>query len=174
MSFNHTDQSMTEIQKASSTSDCELIAQLANRIWHEHYTPIIGEEQVLYMINKYQSATAIQAQIQEGKSYFIIQYATSAVGYLSYYEREGSLFLSKLYVDSRYRGKGIGKKAMQFVEEQARTLGCARIALTVNKNNHNSIRTYHKMGFKTIKPIVIDIGNGFVMDDFHMEREMME
>ncbi len=165
------DPSVTEIQRANPASDCEVIAQLANSIWREHYTPIIGKEQVLYMLNKYQSAQAIQEQIQEGKTYFIIRYGTSEVGYLSCYEREGSLFLSKLYVSSQYRGKGIGKKAMQFVEQQAKELGCVRIALTVNKNNLNSIQAYKKMGFKTIKPVVLDIGKGFVMDDFYMERE---
>ena len=59
---------------------------------------------------------------------------------------------------------------MSFVEDQTKSLEHSKIYLTVNKNNINAIRAYEKLGFKNIESLVSDIGNGFVMDDFKMEK----
>ena len=82
------------------------------------------------------------------------------------------LFLSKIYVLSSRRGLGYGKKAVQFVETVAKELNLNKIALTVNKNNVNSIKAYEKIGFKNVGSVVQDIGNGFVMDDYKMEKTL--
>jgi RimJ/RimL family protein N-acetyltransferase len=42
----------------------------------------------------------------------------------------------------------------------------------VNKNNVNSIKVYEKLGFKKTGPVIQDIGNGFVMDDYKMEKDI--
>ena len=59
---------------------------------------------------------------------------------------------------------------LQFIEQIARELGLSSIYLTVNKNNEHSIAVYKKKGFLTVKDQVADIGNGFVMDDYIMEK----
>ena len=61
-----------DIKKALSEKDFKLIAELASTIWNEHYTPIIGIEQVAYMIDKFQSLDAIKKQAQDGCIYNII------------------------------------------------------------------------------------------------------
>ena len=66
--------------------------------------------------------------------------------------------------------KGFGKKAVQFVEALARRLNLKKISLTVNRNNISAVKAYEKMGFKNLGPVVQDIGNGFMMDDFRMEK----
>ena len=43
---------------------------------------------------------------------------------------------------------------------------------TVNLNNINAIKTYEKLGFINAGPVVADIGNGFVMDDFEMKKSL--
>ena len=80
--------------------------------------------------------------------------------------------MSKFYVKKSLRGKGIGKTAMAFIEEKALELGCDRISLTVNKNNTNSIMAYDKLGFDNKGPIVIDIGGGYIMDDYAFEKPL--
>ena len=64
--------------------------------------------------------------------------------------------------------------AMSFVVDKANFLGLSNIYLTVNKDNINAIRTYEKLGFKNIDSLVTDIGNGFVMDDFKMQKELVK
>ena len=43
--------------------------------------------------------------------------------------------------------------------------------LTVNKYNSSSIEVYKKRGFEITDAAVTDIGSGFVMDDYIMEKQ---
>jgi len=49
-------------------------------------------------------------------------------------------------------------------------MGCEKVSLTVNKYNHNSIKAYERIGFINKEELVQDIGGGFVMDDYLMEK----
>jgi len=138
---------MINFHEVKSDSDLLLIESMANTIWHEHYTPIIGHEQVVYMLDKFQSVNTMKAQIDAGYHYFTINKDDKSIGYLSFNKRNKELFLSKIYVLKELRGKGIGKKAMTFVLDMAKALGCMKVSLTVNKFNPNSIRAYESIGF---------------------------
>ncbi|MCP9198834.1 GNAT family N-acetyltransferase [Gramella sp. GC03-9] len=161
---------MFRIIPVTGTKTIEPVARLAREIWTEHYTPIIGKDQVDYMLDKFQSATAIRQQLDQAVKYFLLEQDEEPVGYLSYRLEKDHLFLSKIYVLKSQRGKGIGKKALEFLKEQAGISGIQKIKLTVNKYNSNSIRAYEKMGFVQVDAIVQDIGNGFVMDDYVLEK----
>lgn len=150
------------------------LAVLAKEIWWEHYTPIIGLAQVEYMLSAYQSSAAITRQINEdGYLYYLLQESDGEnVGYFGVVvkERERELFLSKLYVKKNCRGRGYARQALLFIEDLTRNAGAALISLTVNKNNTASIDAYYHMGFKNKGSVVMDIGNGFVMDDLRLEK----
>lgn len=156
-------------QEVISEGELEKVEALASVIWREHYTPIIGEDQVAYMLEKFQSVKTMRQQIAQGYHYFLINDGEIPLGYLSYEKRMEKLFLSKIYVLQNYRGKGIGTLGMNFVMDTAKALGCTAVSLTVNKYNHNSIKAYEKVGFINKKELVQDIGGGFVMDDYLME-----
>jgi len=163
---------MIDFHEAKSDRDLALIEGMAHTIWHEHYTPIIGTEQVKYMLDKFQSIATMRAQIDTGYHYFTIFQDDQPFGYLSFNKRNKELFLSKIYVLKEARGKGLGKKAMNFVLDTARSMGCEKVSLTVNKYNHNSIKAYESIGFINKKALVQDIGGGFIMDDYLMEKEL--
>ena len=148
----------------------EIVESLAREIWTEHYTPIIGREQVDYMLKKFQSQESISQQIRAGIIYFLISSGEEFIGYIAVHPKGDELFLSKIYVASRQRGSGHGKKAMEFVESLAKERKLGKIVLTVNKNNSGSIRAYQKMGFTIAGALIQDIGSGFVMDDYKMEK----
>ncbi|HOW28892.1 MAG TPA: GNAT family N-acetyltransferase [Elusimicrobiota bacterium] len=154
--------------------DIAAVEALARRIWREHYIPLIGEAQVEYMLTRFQSEDAIAAQIAAGYSYYLMEEEGGrAIGYLSFVLEGDRLFLSKFYVDREHRGRGFGRRALQFVETCARKKGVSKITLTVNKNNAGSIRVYAKLGFVVSGPVVRDIGSGFVMDDQGMEKVLV-
>ena len=46
------------------------VSAVADDIWHEHFTPIIGKEQVDYMLEKFLSPDALIEQINAGYEYF--------------------------------------------------------------------------------------------------------
>lgn len=157
-------------RRVQTNADRQTIEKLGNIIWHEHYTPIIGEAQVNYMLEKYQSKEAVKTQIEEGTAYYLVEDKSVPIGYLSFYIQGDSLFISKIYVLKNQRGKGFGKKAMTFIENEAKKKARHLLRLTVNKFNTNSILAYEKMGFYKKESVVMDIGHGFVMDDYVMEK----
>ena len=164
---------MTDFVLANSREHFNAIAKLAKIVWHEHYIPIIGKAQVEYMVAKFQTSEAMQQQASEGYEYYIIKHENKNVGYLSIKKNNDDLFLSKIYILKEFRGKKIGKTAFNFIEEKAKNHQCKTVSLTVNKSNTNTIKTYEKSGFKNTEAIVMDIGNGFVMDDYRMVKNLI-
>ena len=154
-----------KLRSVESSADARLVSDLAERCWRPHYTPIIGGAQVDYMLEKFQSAFAILEQIAEGRDYRIIE-EDAPVGYLAT-DLSGHLFLSKLYILPEHQGRGAGRWA---VEQLADAHPDLEIRLTVNKHNLNTIAFYERVGFMKGDPVVADIGNGFVMDDWKMHR----
>ena len=158
------------IEKVSSEGQIVTIVNLADEIWNEYFTPIIGKPQVDYMLEKFQSKKVITEQIENGVLYFLIKDGKEAVGYMGVITDDRQLFLSKLYITSADRGKGYGRKAIEFLEQLAIAEGVNKISLTVNRNNSASINMYNKTGFENRGCVVKDIGYGFVMDDYKMEK----
>ena len=147
------------------------LAELARVIWTEHYTPIIGANQVDYMLSRFQSAERILNDISaNGHRYFIVYDGAKPVGYFAVRpeaDKKG-LFLSKFYIEKSSRGRGISRIMLDRMLKIAGKTGLDHIWLTVNKYNSTSIKIYEKLGFRVIEDIVTDIGNGFVIDDYKM------
>lgn len=151
-----------------------VVAQLAAAIWREYYVSIITIEQIEYMIGKFQSISAITDQIDhQGYEYYFIHNGESVVGYMSVREEEDKLFLSKFYISKEHRGQGYASQASAFLEQLCKDRNLSHIWLTVNRDNESSIAVYEKKGFQIVQEQIADIGNGFVMDDFIMEKEIL-
>lgn len=167
--FNH---GKVGIRKVQGKEDLRQVEDLAELIWKEHYTPIIGRQQVDYMLENFQSAAAMERQLEEGMEYFLVESIGEPVGYLAFKQQGEELFLSKIYLLATHRGKGLGRAGMGFVESTARDRGLGFVTLTVNKNNSGSIRAYESLGFVNEGPLETDIGGGFIMDDFLMRKKI--
>lgn len=150
------------------------VARLAAEIWREYYVSIITIEQIDYMIGKYQAVPAITDQIHhQGYEYYLIHHdGSSTIGYMSVRQEEEKLFLSKFYIGKEHRGRGYASQAMAFLEQLCKDRNLSHIWLTVNRHNESSIAVYEKKGYRTVREQIADIGNGFLMDDFIMEKEI--
>lgn len=157
---------MITFEKAENIKE---LAELASKIWHEYWPILLSDKQIDYMVENFQSENAIKNQIaNEHYTYYYIIKNNEKAGYFGLSDKEGYLFLSKLYISKDFRHKGLGTKAFEKIKEIANG---RKIRLTVNKQNINSINAYKKWGFQTIDSVVTDIGNGFVMDDYIMEYQ---
>jgi GNAT superfamily N-acetyltransferase len=163
-----------EVVPAATAEEIAAIARIAAEIWYEYYVPIIGRAQVDYMVPKFQSSSAMLEQVRGGYEYFSMQQDGALAGYMALQcqPEAGRLFISKLYLHRNARGRGTGRAAMEFIEGIARQRGLGLLWLTVNKDNP-SVQAYQRMGFEIAEAIVIDIGGGFVMDDFRMEKRLV-
>lgn len=161
---------MFTIIKAQAKKHFDDIEYLANIIWRKHYTSIIGEAQVEYMLKNFQSSKKIENAVKNsGCHYFLVYCDSIQTGYFAYTIVNNSLFLSKLYILDEMRGIGAGKFCFTECLNTAKQKNLSKIWLTVNRNNLDSIKAYEKMGFKKVREQKEDIGGGFVMDDFIME-----
>lgn len=149
--------------------DYARLSTLASRLWHAAYDdiPEIGSAQVGYMLEKFQSVPALTEQVSaHGYTYYFVEYGGKIAGYTGVKEEEDALFLSKLYLDPAFIGKGIGQKTLACVKMIAVSSRLARIYLTVNKHNKRAIAAYERFGFVRTEEAASDIGGGFVMDDY--------
>lgn len=146
-------------------------ADLAKIIWTEHYPSIIGAAQTACMIEKFQSAPAITAQIRQGYKYYLMKSCKISAGYAAVLSEpmEKSLFLSKIYVEKSYRGRHFTSQTIAALKKTCRKEGLEKIRLTVNKRNCSSIAVYEHLEFVKVQDAVTDIGEGYVMDDYIME-----
>lgn len=155
------------------------VATIAAPIWREHYESIIGMEQIDYMLNKFQSEEAIQQQISEGYVYTIVTWENKTTrenkdaGYMATQVRDETLFISKFYLNKNFRGLGLAKPMLQYIDTTAEKNHCKKLELTVNKDNP-AYEIYLKLGFENVESIVMDIGNNYVMDDYRMVKNIKQ
>ena len=169
MSFNSILTDPLDFRFLNKKSDFEELQPFAASIWEQHYAPIIGSDQVSFMLKKYQSAEAMYDQFSKGYTYALVLYEGQRAGYFAYVsESEEEVFISKLYIHIDFRRRGIGKKILDFISKQAKEQGFQWVKLSVNKDNVDSIQFYLSNGFQTIKAQKVAIGNGFYMDDYVM------
>ncbi len=157
---------MIEIKTANTDDEIRAITDTAAVIWHEWFTPLIGEAQVEYMLDKFQSYRAVKKAVDEdGYCYYYGTDKEKCVCYCGIHnEGGGRVFLSKLYVMKEYRRRGYAGMMLKHMLNQ--NPDCREVYLTVNKHNDIAIAVYKAMGFELTDSVVTDIGGGFVMDDY--------
>lgn len=138
------------ITHANTPDQIAELARLAAEIWREYYVSIITMEQIEYMVETFQSVSAITEQIHnQGYEYYLIGSDDSVAGYLAVKQDEGKLFLSKFYIGKEYRGRGYASQAMAFLEQLCKERSLSHIWLTVNRHNESSIAVYKKKAFRS-------------------------
>ena len=148
-------------------------AALADEIWNEHYASILSAEQIRYMVDTFQSVKAIHKQLAEQEyRYYLLKADDKILGYTGVQPKDGRLFLSKLYLRQAARGKGYARRVLAFLSGFCEGAGLSAIWLTVNRHNTDSIAIYQRLGFMKIREQVAEIGNGYVMDDYIMEKTL--
>ena len=99
-----------------------------------------------------QAVAEIDGHRSAGHSVFVIEVDGEPVGHLWLVERRDAyaptLSVYDIDVDEPYRGRGYGKAAMVFAEEQARRRGLTRIALHVGARNDVARNLYRSLGFR--------------------------
>ena len=152
------------------------MCQVAERVWHLTYDELLAPGQVDYMVEKFQSPKAVEEQMaQEGYQYYTVCQGGEAKGFVGFsprYQGRDELFLSKVYLLPEIRGQGAVRQAFDFVEAEARRQGLPCIRLTVNKYNTHAAQVYEHYGFRVTDSVVTDIGRGYVMDDYIMEKTL--
>ena len=159
-----------------AVEDVAPLAALAREIWFAHYPAIISVAQIEYMLAERYDADVVRAELRrDGVWWDKLVVAGAMSGFASYFLTgvPGEMKLDKLYVHPRLQRRGYGGMMIARAGEVARSRGCSRLVLAVNKNNRDAIAAYLKHGFQVTDAVVKDIGGGFVMDDYVMVKPLM-
>lgn len=163
---------MAEIITITDRSEIKEIARLADVVWHECYKGIISDAQIDYMVNNFQSESAMLSLFDAGAEFYALKEDGKTCGYIVLEKEKGAIFLSKLYLHSSIRGKGYGSLALSFVKKRAAELNYSSVYLHVNKCNQRAITAYLANGFEKECSLDTDIGGGFAMEDYIMRAKV--
>ena|SRR6266480_1325111 len=125
------------------------------------WLPLLREDHAEELIRDYgmsadqaraQAVAEIDGHRPAGHSVFVIDADGESVGHLWLVERrdvyEPILSVYDIDVDQPYRGRGYGKAAMLFAEDEARRRGLTRMALHVGARNNIARSLYRSLGFE--------------------------
>ena len=158
--------------------DIAPVCVLAREIWLQHYPGIITVKQIDFMLAQRYSPEAIRAQLHAVESspdkswWDKLEVRGELCGFASYQRgaEARSMKLDKLYVHQLFRGQGYGAALIDHVTNFARQYGMDNLYLQVNRNNHGSVAAYRRTGFSVVNAVKVEVGMGFIMDDYLMSR----
>ena len=112
-----------------------------------------------YPINKENTTNLFSEFVNKPESgkCFVIKYNNEICGYtilIQFFSFEMGgyvLLLDELYIDNNFQGKGIGKKAMEFIKQFAQNNNYKKIVLEVEPHNQHAIQLYQKESFRKHK-----------------------
>jgi N-acetylglutamate synthase-like GNAT family acetyltransferase len=154
-------------------TDIPTIQQIAEETWRPTYGHILTEEQTLYMLDMMYAEEVLRKQIEGNVDFFMVEESEVAVGYFAIEQMEEKhAKLHKIYLSSKKKSAGIGSAIIQFLKNWGLERGIQTIELNVNKYN-SAVTFYEKMGFERLREMVLDIGQGYVMDDYVMQLRLL-
>ena len=143
----------TLLVRPVTDQDIEPARDVTNRSWVSTYTPLIGNETTLAIIEDRHSAErfAMQAADAASKSdvahFLVAEMDDRIVGHCYAFEKDGC-YVDRLHVEPILKGHGIGRAMLEYVEAQ-QPAG-ARIWLDVLRGNDSAIAFYKRVGYQLI------------------------
>jgi GNAT superfamily N-acetyltransferase len=154
-----------------------IVRSIAYQTWPSTFGDILSPEQIEYMLDMMYSPDALRSQVNERNHVFLLARDTDSqetFGFVSYeldYKGEPATKIHKLYLLPASQGKGVGRQLLDYVAGLAQKHGNARLSLNVNRNN-KAVQFYERTGFSVVHQENIDIGDGYLMEDYVMEKSL--
>ena len=165
---------MIAFEELKTPESLAIIRTIAREVWPETFAAILSKEQIIYMMQMMYAPEVMTGELHNGYHFELISVDGEAAGYFSWspYSLPGTAKLHKLYLRHKFHGRGIGSQMLKQVEFQAKAAGFNRLRLNVNKFNTKARKAYFRNKFSDVESVKIDIGSGFFMDDFVMEKNI--
>jgi ribosomal protein S18 acetylase RimI-like enzyme len=149
------------------------IRKIAEKTWPVAYGHILSNEQLRYMLDRFYSLASMQEQAEINQHRFLLAlHANEAIGFASFSAIPNvhhRFRLHKLYILPEHQGIGLGKRILDQIVELIKASHAVSLELNVNRYN-NAKHFYEKMGFQIVREEDIDIGQGYFMNDYVMEK----
>jgi ribosomal protein S18 acetylase RimI-like enzyme len=151
----------------------QIVRDIAAEVWPKTFAPILPPEQIPYMMKMMYAPEVMEREQREGYHFAALVVDGTPSGYISWSPYHGETAkLHKVYLLTSCQGKGFGRMMLDYASEVCRAAGFDTLRLNVNKHNERAIAVYLKNGFRTVESVKNDIGGGFFMDDYVMEKRL--
>ena len=160
--------------RTAEAEDINTIGYLAYQIWPSAYKDILNFEQLHYMLQYFYSPESLRDQMLKKHHTFLLAETEEEepIGFASFSKVQQGVFkLHKLYVLPGLQNMNVGRSLLECVLEECAVEGADKLQLNVNRNN-KAISFYEKLGFRIVKEENVDIGNGYVQEDYLMEKDL--
>ena len=164
----------TRFVELTTPGSLAVVRAIAAEIWPETFRAILPPEQIPYMMKMMYAPEVMERELASGFHFDALYIGDAPAGYVSYskYDLPGVAKLHKVYLLSKFHGQGYGTLMLKYACRRCRELGFAKVRLNVNKHNTRATAAYERNGFARVESVKIDIGGGFFMDDYIMEKTL--
>jgi GNAT superfamily N-acetyltransferase len=150
------------------------VQKIAQLTWSDTYKEILSSDQLIFMLEWMYNLETLVNQMEEGHQFHILRNEGVDVGFIgtqNNYPSVGETKLHKIYIQPSLQGTGAGRLLMEKAERVALENQSDFIVLNVNRYN-KAKDFYIKFGFEISYEEDIDIGNGFLMEDYVMKKRL--
>ena len=162
------------IFSVASKGQLPIVKDLAFKIWPIAYGEILSKKQLEYMLELIYNIESLEKQQENGQVFLLAEENGIYFGFASYEincNTTDKTKIHKLYVLPKTQRKGIGKQLVEYIKKSAIENGNSALFLNVNRFNQ-ALQFYKKNGFAIIETVDIEIGNGYLMEDYVMELKL--
>ena len=163
----------TSFLTLETPASLQIVRDIADEVWPKTFAPILPPEQIPYMMKMMYAPEVMERELSAGYRFAALCLDDRPVGYVSWSPYgPDTAKLHKVYLLTGCHGLGLGRLMLDYVSDVCRAEGFEKLRLNVNKHNERAISVYLRNGFETVESVKNDIGGGFFMDDYVMEKRI--
>jgi len=160
--------------RALKQDELSIVHEIAHATWPDTFKDILSQEQIQYMLNWMYDLKHLENQFNQGHQFYVAEFEGNPLGFIGIepnYPEKGLTKIHKIYILPSQQGLGIGKKLIEFVKKIANQSDMEGLLLNVNRFN-KAIDFYKAIGFRVLYEENIDIGSGYLMEDYVMKLDL--
>lgn len=150
-----------------------VIRSIAFATWPTAFGTILSQAQIDYMLDLMYNESELRKRMSNpNRNFYLYKHENEFVAFLVLekdYNGEKQFKVEKIYVLPQKQGLGIGQQLLEFTETTMKEAGYSTLILDVNRRNA-AVQFYQKLGFSILKEVDTDIGQGFYMEDYVMQK----
>ena len=163
--------------RLAGSADVPALSELAERTWSEAFGGGVSATDREAELEETRSETYF-ADALRTKTILVAEQDGALVGYVQFGDvsipevdvRPGDQGLQRLYVDTPFQGRGLGRELTEAALRHPRLANAKRIFLQVWDENERAVRLYERFGFRKVGTTTFKVGSE-VMEDAVMLLE---
>lgn len=144
---------MDAIIKKAEESDAEQVGMTHYKAWMETYTGLLPEK---FLAGRSSEKSIATFRRSKCSNLVVAEIGGEIVGFCGWGEFRGCTDgdgkpmgeIQGIYLLNAYKRKSLGRRMMDFAEEQLKNCGYRKVGLWVLSTNESAIRFYEKLGFE--------------------------